>query len=54
LGERSVSPKKALWCSTRTCEMGLERIVSKREGSFYRCGRSRNWLKTKNPDFVRT
>jgi len=33
---------------------GLEGIVSKWAGSFYRCGRSRNWLKTKNPDFVRT
>jgi ATP-dependent DNA ligase len=38
----------------KACELGLEGIVSKREGSFYRCGRSRNWLKTKNPDFVRT
>jgi bifunctional non-homologous end joining protein LigD len=36
------------------CELGLEGIVSKREGSFYRNGRSRSWLKTKNPDFVRT
>jgi bifunctional non-homologous end joining protein LigD len=36
------------------CELGLEGIVSKREGSFYRSGRSRNWLKTKNPSFVRT
>ena len=35
-------------------ELGLEGIVSKRAGSFYRNGRSRNWLKTKNPDFVRT
>jgi hypothetical protein len=25
-----------------------------REGGFYRSGKSRNWLKTKNPDFVRT
>jgi ATP-dependent DNA ligase len=32
----------------------LEGIVSKRAGSFYRCARSRNWLKTKNPNFVRT
>jgi bifunctional non-homologous end joining protein LigD len=24
------------------------------EGGFYRCGRSRNWLKTINPDVVRT
>jgi bifunctional non-homologous end joining protein LigD len=38
----------------KACELGLEGIVSKREGSFYRSGPSRNWLKTKNPDFVRT
>jgi bifunctional non-homologous end joining protein LigD len=38
----------------KACELGLEGIVSKREGSFYRCGRSRNWLKAKNPDFIRT
>jgi bifunctional non-homologous end joining protein LigD len=36
------------------CAFGLEGIVSKRTGSFYRCGRSRNWLKSKNPDFART
>jgi bifunctional non-homologous end joining protein LigD len=36
------------------CELGLEGIVSKRAGSLYKSGRSRNWLKTKNPDFVRT
>ena len=36
------------------CKLGLEGIVSKRAGSFYRNGRSRNWLKAKNPDFVRT
>ena len=36
-------------------ELGIEGIVSKREGSFYGCGRrSRNWLKAKNSDFVRT
>jgi bifunctional non-homologous end joining protein LigD len=35
----------------KACELGLEGIVSKRAGSFYRP--SRNWLKTKNPDFVR-
>jgi ATP dependent DNA ligase domain len=34
--------------------LGPEGIVSKRAGSFYRSGPSRNWLKTKNPDFVRT
>jgi bifunctional non-homologous end joining protein LigD len=38
----------------KACELGLEGIVSKRAGSFYKNGRSRNWLKAKNPDFVRT
>jgi hypothetical protein len=31
------------------CKMGLEGIVSKRLGSRYRSGRSRDWLKMKNP-----
>jgi ATP-dependent DNA ligase len=35
-------------------ELGLEGIVSKRAGSLYKSGPSRNWLKTKNPDFLRT
>jgi bifunctional non-homologous end joining protein LigD len=35
-------------------ELGLEGVVSKRQGSFHKSGRSRNWLKIKNPDFVRT
>jgi ATP-dependent DNA ligase len=34
----------------KACELGLEGIVSKWAGSFYRAGRSRDWLKTKNPD----
>jgi ATP-dependent DNA ligase len=38
----------------KACELGLEGIVSKREGSFYQSGRSQNWLETKNPNFVRT
>ena len=38
----------------KACELGLEGIVSKREGSFYHSGSSHNWLKTKNPDFART
>jgi bifunctional non-homologous end joining protein LigD len=38
----------------KACEMGLEGIVSKRAGSLYKSGRSRNWLKTRNPAFVRT
>jgi bifunctional non-homologous end joining protein LigD len=31
------------------CKMGLEGIVSKRPGSPYRSGRSRDWIKSKNP-----
>jgi bifunctional non-homologous end joining protein LigD len=31
------------------CKMGLEGIVSKRLGSPYRSGRSRHWIKSKNP-----
>jgi bifunctional non-homologous end joining protein LigD len=31
------------------CKMGLEGIVSKRKDSFYRSGRSSDWLKMKNP-----
>jgi ATP-dependent DNA ligase len=38
----------------KACELGLEGIVSKRAGNFYRNGRSRNWLKAKNPGVVRT
>jgi hypothetical protein len=38
----------------KACELGLEGIATKRRGSFYKSGRSRNWLKTVNPDSVRT
>ena len=38
----------------KACELGLEGIVSKRAGSFHKSGKSRNWLKTINPGFVRT
>ena len=38
----------------KACELGLEGIVSKRAGSFYNSGKSRSWLKAKNPNFVRT
>ena len=31
------------------CSLGCEGIVSKRKGSPYKAGRSRDWLKTKNP-----
>jgi ATP dependent DNA ligase domain len=37
----------------KACELGLEGIVSKRAGSRYSSGHSRNWLKSKNPAFVR-
>jgi ATP-dependent DNA ligase len=32
------------------CKLGFEGIVSKRLGSTYRSGRSRDWLKMKNPN----
>jgi bifunctional non-homologous end joining protein LigD len=32
------------------CRMGLEGIVSKRIDAPYRSGRSRDWIKTKNPN----
>src|SRR5215471_16625458 len=32
------------------CKMGLEGIVLKRLGSRYRSGRSKDWLKFKNPE----
>jgi bifunctional non-homologous end joining protein LigD len=35
------------------CELGLEGIVSKRAGSRYKSGPSRNWLKCLSPEFQR-
>jgi bifunctional non-homologous end joining protein LigD len=35
------------------CKLGLEGIVSKRVGSRYRSGATRNWVKVRNPDFQR-
>ena len=35
------------------CQLGLEGIVSKRVGSRYRSGASRNWLKCLSPEFQR-
>ena len=32
------------------CKMGLEGIVSKRRDSFYRSGRSPDWIKSKSPN----
>jgi bifunctional non-homologous end joining protein LigD len=31
------------------CKLGCEGIVSKRRGSPYRSGRSKHWVKVKNP-----
>jgi bifunctional non-homologous end joining protein LigD len=36
------------------CGLGFEGIVSKRIGSRYVSGRTRAWLKSKNPHFERT
>ncbi len=33
----------------QVCKMGLEGIVSKRRDTVYRSGRSKLWLKTRNP-----
>ena len=38
----------------KACELGLEGIVSKRAGSRYWSGRTRQWVKSKNPNFART
>jgi len=38
----------------KACELGLEGIVPKRAGSRYSSGNSRQWVKSKNPDFERT
>jgi hypothetical protein len=35
------------------CRLGLEGIVSKHRDGRYRSGRSRGWLKVKNPDYER-
>jgi bifunctional non-homologous end joining protein LigD len=32
------------------CKLGLEGIVSKRRDAPYRSGRSKTWLKVKNPE----
>jgi bifunctional non-homologous end joining protein LigD len=34
---------------SHACKLGLEGIVSRRKDSFYRSGRSPDWLKSKNP-----
>ena len=49
LSEAIVGKGEAMF--REACRMGLEGIVSKRLGSPYVSGRTRAWLKTKNPDF---
>jgi ATP-dependent DNA ligase len=34
---------------SKACKLGCEGIVSKRLGSLYRSGRSKQWVKVKNP-----
>jgi bifunctional non-homologous end joining protein LigD len=34
----------------QACRKGLEGIVSNRRDASYRSGRSKDWLKTKNPE----
>jgi len=51
LGEAIEAKGEAMF--RHACRMGLEGIVSKRLGSPYVSGRTRHWLKTKNPDFGR-
>jgi bifunctional non-homologous end joining protein LigD len=48
----SVSAEGAI-VFTHACQLGLEGIVSKRAGSRYRSGASRNWLKCLSPEFQR-
>jgi bifunctional non-homologous end joining protein LigD len=38
----------------KACELGLEGVASKRAGSLYQSGRTRDWLKTMNAEFRRT
>jgi ATP-dependent DNA ligase len=38
----------------KACELGLDGIVSKRAGSFYKSGRAATGSKIKNPAFVGT
>jgi ATP-dependent DNA ligase len=48
LNEHIAEPAEAVF--GHACRPGLEGIVSKRLGSRYVSGRSRDWLKLKNPD----
>jgi bifunctional non-homologous end joining protein LigD len=48
LNEHLIHPGDTVF--RHACKMGLEGIVSKRLGLRYRSGRSKDWLKFKNPD----
>jgi bifunctional non-homologous end joining protein LigD len=47
------SPATGAAIFRHACGLGFEGIVSKRIGSRYVSGRTRAWLKTKNPNFER-
>lgn len=49
--EHQDSDGEALYLAA--CRMGLEGIVAKRKGSRYASGRSKAWVKVKNPEFKR-
>jgi bifunctional non-homologous end joining protein LigD len=44
---------EGLFVFAHACQLGLEGIVSKRAGSRYKSGPSRNWLKCLSPEFQR-
>jgi hypothetical protein len=52
--ERRAWPPRARSCSPRHVNSALNALCQSGRPAFYRSGPSRNWLKTKNPDFVRT
>jgi bifunctional non-homologous end joining protein LigD len=52
LSEAITGDGAAIFC--QACGLGLEGIVSKRIDSRYVSGRTRAWLKTKNPSFQRS
>jgi ATP-dependent DNA ligase len=48
-GKRGAQQRWRHFLRCHACQLGLERIVSKRLGSRYTSGRSRDWLKFKTP-----
>ena len=49
-GSTSISTMTMALVFEHACRMGLEGIVSKRRDSPYRSGRTRDWIKSKNPN----